>query len=170
MYHLQTVPVDSAKQLASLCAETFFQAYSDMHSTADIRAYCAEAYSVAAVEALLKNEDTAAVIAYSEAVPAGFYILRHCPCPIALSGPSAELKQIYVLARYFGGGLGKQLFDHAVQAAKQSGSQWLWLYVVDHNNRAQSFYKKLGFSCIGVGPVLAVGGDKLSSTVMCLEI
>ena len=74
------------------------------------------------------------------------------------------------MSNYYGTGLGLKLFNNATEKAKAKGSKWMWLCVSDKNYRAQSFYKKLGFSISGSGPTLEVGTDMLSSSILRLEL
>ena len=87
-----------------------------------------------------------------------------------LDGESSELKQIYILSGEYGTDLGKSLFENAIEVARSAGRKWLWLCVSDTNYRAWAFYKKLGFKSISPGPVLEVGTDQLSSTIMVYNL
>lgn len=111
--------------------------------------------------------------AYESSSPAGLHVISHDECPVKLGDPSTELKQIYVLSGYYGGGLGRTLFDSAGNHARNKQSKWLWLWlwlcVLDINFRAQAFYRKLGFSIIGQGSEPIVGNDALSSSIMVLD-
>ncbi|MBV1910459.1 MAG: GNAT family N-acetyltransferase [Kangiellaceae bacterium] len=167
---LERIDRQSANLLSELCIKTFKEAYKGVHSEEDIECYCSDNYLPSDVALLLDDETTEAVVALDQEIPAGFYLIKHMPCPVELAGPSTELKQIYVLSSHFGGGLGRQLFDSIVQSALEYGSTRLWLCVSDINYRAQAFYKKLGFSKVGIGPVLVVGKDKLPSSILALEI
>ena len=42
-------------------------------------------------------------------------------------------------------GLGKQLFEFALQEARDLGCDWAWLGVWERNFKAQIFYDKYGF-------------------------
>jgi ribosomal protein S18 acetylase RimI-like enzyme len=96
----------------------------------------------------------------------GYYIVRHRRCPVNLDGDASELKQLYVLSSEYGSGLGKALLAHALAVIRDAGRSWVWLCVADRNLRAQAFYRKHGFRPAGPGPVLAVGSDRLPSTIM----
>ena len=56
-----------------------------------------------------------------------------------------EIQRIYVKQGYQGLGLGKKLFDFAMERAYASGCDWAWLGVWEHNYKAQKFYAKYGF-------------------------
>jgi hypothetical protein len=82
------------------------------------------------------------------AAATGHTTVKNHPCPVALDGASAELKQLYVLPSEFG----------------------TWLAVADSNTRAQAFYRKHGFAPVGAGPTFEVGAESVSSTLMARRI
>ena len=170
MYAFRKVGVESVDTLVHLWVETFTQAYRNMHSPENIRAYCSKNYSKEEATVVLSCDQFNCIIAYSENVPVGYYILKHQQCPTQLDGSSSELKQIYILSSEYGAGLGRMLFEHAFDVVRQASYKWIWLCVSDSNYRALRFYKKLNFEPIAPGPILVVGTDRLSSTIMALCI
>ena len=50
-----------------------------------------------------------------------------------------------MLQTYQGFGLGKQLFEFALELAEKNGFSWAWLGVWEHNTKAQAFYNRYGF-------------------------
>jgi len=170
MFTLKTIGEESSELLSRLCKETFVQAYKDDHTADDLESYCNDNYSVGAIKGSLCLNNTSTVVAFQESEPAGFYVIKHHQCPVELSGECTELKQIYVLSNYFGGGLGSNLFSNLIEVARTNGSSWVWLCVSDINYRAQAFYNKLGFDEVGKGPTLVVGSDRLSSSIFALNI
>lgn len=170
MYTFKKVGVESVDTLISLWADTFIQAYQDLHSLENLRTYCAKNYSNDEAITVLSSDQYDCIIAYREATPVGYYMLNYQQCPTPLDEESAELKQIYILSSEYGQGLGSMLFQHAVDTAQKTGHTWIWLCVSNSNHRAQKFYKKLRFEPIGPGPILEVGTDQLSSTIMTLKL
>ena len=170
MYELRTVGTESAGSLVKLWTTTFEQAYRDVHTAGNIRAYCRDHYSLEAAMMVLSSEQFDCTIAYDKNVPVGYYLINYQPCPAPLAGTSCELKQIYILSSQYGSGLGRLLFEQALQLARQTRHQWLWLCVSNLNERAQRFYQKLNFAPIAPGPVLRVGSDQLPSTILAMSI
>jgi ribosomal protein S18 acetylase RimI-like enzyme len=161
---------DRAAQLADLQVRTFKQAYSEVHSREDIDAYCHAHYTSETAEAELSSEQTVCCVGLLDSAPVGYYMVNHHASPIDLGSKSSELKQIYVLSSAYGNGLGRALYDHALATIRSAGHLWVWLCVSDINYRAQSFYDRLGFAKVGVGPVLEVGKDKLKSSILAVEL
>jgi GNAT superfamily N-acetyltransferase len=167
---LRQTDVSVAPVLASLMAETFENAYQDVHSPENIRSYCEENYSVYAVEQMLRDAGVLCKLAYRDNEAVGFYLVKYHACPINLEGSSSELKLIYTLSSEYGSGVGRLLFEDCVQCIRANQASWIWLAVSKINYRAQSFYLKLGFEALGDGPSLTVGADHLTSTIMGLHI
>ncbi len=170
MMSLKSAGLESKDILIALWKESFIQAYTAEHSMDNIQKYCELNFTEENAKKVLNDGASKCIIATDGQEPSGFYVLQHHDCPIELDGPSSELKQIYILSDYYGKGLGKLLYEHAVQSTIKAGKSWLWLCVSDLNFRAQSFYKKLGFNAIGKGPELNVGSDVLNSSLMALRI
>jgi len=169
MLDISILAKEDAPLLSEIQSKTFKQAYSDVHSTADIDQYCASNFSIAKALALLDSGQhlCKSIARHGEVV--GFYTVNFQDSPVRLSGASAELKQIYVLANNYGLGIGKRLLDDVLMETKERRYQWLWLAVSDLNVRARSFYRKLGFEEVGTGPIFEVGNDRLSSSILARE-
>ena len=170
MIEIRPIGTEHAEQLANLQADTFRQAYSDIHSSEDIETYCLMHYATKIAEMDLSSEETACCIGLLDSRPSGYYMVKHRACPIALGAESSELKQIYVLGSAYGRGLGQALFDHAITTVRSFSSEWVWLCVSDINYRAQAFYRKLKFVKVGTGPTLEVGKDILLSSVLAKDL
>lgn len=167
---IERIGPNRALQLANLQALTFKEAYSEVHSPEDIETYCLTHYTSEIAKADLSSEQTVCCVGLLDSEPSGYYLVNHQTSPIDLGSESSELKQIYVLSSAYGDGLGRALYDHALEIIRSAGRYWVWLCVSDINYRAQAFYDKLGFENVGAGPVLEVGGDKLKSSVLALEL
>ena len=85
-------------------------------------------------------------------------------------GNSSELKQLYIRGSAYGSGVGPDLFDEACRIVRAAGRRWLWLAVSDKNFRAQAFYNRRKLQKLAPGPVFEVGSDRLTSTIMALDL
>lgn len=167
MTELRKVDVSFADQLVDLWVETFYQAYDDKHSPENLKTYTEREYTLAAAQKMLAAKDHECIVAFNDGEAVGFYVNKYHPCPIAENdGLSVELKQIYILSDQFGSGLGRKLLENTYETARAAGAKNMWLIVVDINQRARSFYLKQSFEEIGVGPVLKIGTDHITSKYM----
>ena len=167
---LRRVDPGYAGRLAGLWAETFRQAYGHMHSVENINAYCDRNFTVGAAEAALADSGVVCKVAFSGEIALGFYLVRNDECPLPLDGCSSELRQIYVLRSEYGSGIGELLFNDALQCLCGADREWIWLVVADLNRRARRFYLRRSFKPLGAGPVIELGSDRLSSTILYRRI
>ena len=58
------------------------------------------------------------------------------------SDPYDELTHLYLDPDVRGSGIGFALFEHAMQSARARGSQGLFLWVLEENERARRFYER----------------------------
>lgn len=82
------------------------------------------------------NEGWAAMDGETEA---GFYT-------ILVADKAASIEHLWVLPKYMGQGIGKQLFRHAVQTARERGCETLQL---DADPNAVGFYERMGMHKVG---------------------
>jgi GNAT superfamily N-acetyltransferase len=67
---------------------------------------------------------------------------------LCLSGNTAELEHFWVVPKFIGSGVGRGLFEHALEQARQNGAERL-LILSDPN--AAGFYRRMGAETIGEG-------------------
>ena len=63
--------------------------------------------------------------------------------------PAVQLSKLYVLPEAHGAGVSAALISAALQQASNLGGACVWLGVNQHNQRAQRFYAKHGFTVTG---------------------
>ena len=159
-----------ASELVELWLATFKEAYTGVHSPANIEAYCSKAFTLKNATAELSDEDAVCAVYFRDERPLGFCLVKHRAGPVALDGNSSELKQLYIRGSEYGSGVGPDLFDEACRIVRSAGRRWLWLAVSDKNCRAQAFYARRNVQKLVPGPVFEVGSDRLTSTIMALDL
>jgi putative acetyltransferase len=82
-------------------------------------------------------------LAFEDEEPAGCAALRK------IDGEVCELKRLYVLRRYRGRGIGRQLALQALNDAREIGYGSMRLDTLPSMGRAQELYRTLGFEPIG---------------------
>lgn len=80
---------------------------------------------------------------------AGFCKLGPASLPFEVSEPTAELKQLYVLAPWHGTGIAASLMNWALDTARTGGAAQMMLSVFIDNHRARRFYARYGFEQVG---------------------
>jgi GNAT superfamily N-acetyltransferase len=78
---------------------------------------------------------------------------------VSLADRSAEIEELHVRPRWIGQGLGRALFEHAAQAARERGAVVLrW----STDPYALGFYTRMGGRVIGTEPSGIAGDDPLT--------
>ena len=58
------------------------------------------------------------------------------------------LNKLYLASGATGQNYGKQIFEQILSLARQRGERFLWLEVLEGNDRARKFYENLGLNYI----------------------
>ncbi len=72
-----------------------------------------------------------------------------------------EIFSFYLLPEYFGAGYAYPLLQSVLQALTKAGYSNIYLWVLEDNMRARSFYEKNGFNSNGDTTTLNIGGKEL---------
>ena len=143
--------------------ETFAGDVDGQDIIAHVRAKCGEDYFRAALCAP-KGALWLAELAPG-AAPIGYAQITAPDLPVETEPTDLELKRIYLLPRFHGGGAGRELMDAALAFAREAGAPRLLIGVKADNNRALSFYRRVGFVDIGER-VFQVGANRYHDLVL----
>lgn len=166
-WHVRRATLEDADALALIGAATFLETFAGILDGDAIVAHCERAHSRAAYAAYLDAGAQAwlAEIDHGRA-PVGFALAFEPDLPGASAG-DWELKRIYALSRFHGGGLGAALLRAAVEAAAPHHRLLLGVYA--HNARAIAFYRKHGFHQIAERQ-FDVGGKFYDDIVLARDL
>ncbi|MFL6709340.1 MAG: GNAT family N-acetyltransferase [Massilia sp.] len=138
---------DDQDALALVGQSTFLETFAGILDGSAIVEHCRRAHCAAYYRDVLG--DPAAAIWMAESpdgkAPVGYAVLTRPDLPGADAGRDLELKRIYLLSRFHGGGAGKRLLQHAVAFATAAGAARLMLGVYAGNEAAIAFYLRQGF-------------------------
>ena len=154
-----TVPVTLRVAMAADAAllslvgqATFLESYAGTLGAADILAHCQRQHAPAVYEGWLADPRSRCWLAQAEhgGAPGGYLVLAPAAVPVPDPDPSdLEIKRVYLLHRFQGAGLGRQLVDAAAGHARLAGSRRLLLGVYSQNHAALAFYARTGFQRVG---------------------
>ena len=168
MTTLNGVSIDQAGLVASLFRESFVETFGHLYAAEDLAAFLAEK-TEAAFAREISDPSFAFVLASEGDDPIGFAKLGPPELPVETPPATIELRQIYVLERATGRGVGAQLMDWATQTAKVRQADHLQLSVYVDNHRARRFYARRGF--VEIGPYhFMVGNHADEDIVMRLAL
>ena len=130
--------VDAAA-LAAIGAKTFSDTFGHLYPPGDLRAFLAEAYGLERTHYDLADPAKASWVVEAEGRTVGYALAGPCTLPHAeVTARCGELKRIYLLTAWQGGGLGARLFAETM-AWLQSGrtTREIWIGVWSENHGAQ---------------------------------
>lgn len=139
-----------AARLALVAAATFLETFAEIIAGDDILAHCELRNSQQVYADALDDRDSALWLAETgRGAPVGFAMLTPPDLPVVTSSADVELKRIYLLSAYHGGGAGRALLNAASEEAIARGKSRLLLGVAEDNIKALGFYRAMGFEAIG---------------------
>ena len=144
MVTVRCATLADAAKLSLVGGASFLESFADDHPGDDLVNHVHDRHSAAAYQNWLS--DPAYVLWIVEealGAPIGYAMLGPGELPGAAKG-DFEIKRIYVLRRWHGGGFGKQLFDQCHKTAREQGGKRLLLAVYTKNQTAQNFYTRQG--------------------------
>jgi len=151
--HIQIVECsapDDADRLSQLGVETFVQAFGHLYSRKDLDAFLEAHHSPDAYTKILGDAALRTWCAETqEGVPVGYAIAGPCNLPAPdMPENAGELKRIYILQDYQGGGLGRRMLDTAFDWL-EGNFEHLYIGVYSENVGAQRLYASYGFEKVG---------------------
>lgn len=148
---IRTCNPNDARVLSLLGQATMLATYADTVPLEDILQHCDGQHSIATYEAWLGRADYQIWLAELDdtRAPVGYAVMGPVEVNLDLQEADIELRRIYVLQGFHGGGLGARLIDTVTASAKAAGHKRLLLSVYSRNDNAIGFYGRQGFTKAG---------------------
>jgi len=133
-------------KLQDICYETFNETFKDQNSPENMKAYLEMAFNLKQLEKELSNSSSQFFFVYCNNEAAGYLKVNINEAQSEKMGDeSLEIERIYIKSKFQKHGLGKYLFNKALEIAKELNKKKIWLGVWEKNENAIAFYKKMGF-------------------------
>lgn len=162
-------PAD-ADMLALVGRATFLQSYAHDLTGTDILLHSEHQHAPAIYTAWLEGPDSACCLVETPTgAPVGYAVLCPPDLPVPLHRDDLELKRIYVLHRFQGGGAGSALLRWAMDEARRRNAPRLLIGVYGQNHPAIAFYRHHGFEAIGTRQFL-VGTTLHDDLVLAISL
>ncbi len=150
-------PADAGR-LSLLGGATFLLAFAHDHPGDALVDHVAKEHSVERYSALLADPDCAIwLVETTLGAPIAYAVMTPPEVDCAHDASDLELKRIYVLDPWRGGGWGETLISAVQEEARHRGARRLLLCVYTSNLSAQRFYARQGFADTGYGQQFYVG-------------
>jgi ribosomal protein S18 acetylase RimI-like enzyme len=137
---------EDLKLLFNVCRQSYAENFAHHWNEGGLDWYLEKVYGVEGIKSDLVNSDINYFMAFFDNEPAGFMklhlnsdLLNHPP------GSGMEIEKIYFRPQFQGKGIGKKLMTVALEVGRKLRKEIIWLGVIDTNENAIEFYKKMGF-------------------------
>ncbi|WP_347219611.1 GNAT family N-acetyltransferase [Chryseobacterium sp.] len=151
MIQIRAAIPEDAQHIALLGRITFTETFSEyFRDQQDLFDYFERTFSVAKIRNSIQNPNNKFWMAFWNDLPIGYAKLKiNSPTEFIDSKAVSQLQKIYVLKEFLDKKAGKALMDELMASFENSDQQYIWLSVLNSNERALQFYEKNGFSKIG---------------------
>lgn len=137
---------EQLEQLQDISYETFDETFRHQNSPENMKAYLEKAFTLQQLEKEWVNDSSRFFFLYHDDELAGYLKVNVDEAQSEAMGEDAlEIERIYIRNKHQKRGLGKMLFNKAIEVALDLGKQKVWLGVWEKNENALAFYQKLGF-------------------------
>jgi ribosomal protein S18 acetylase RimI-like enzyme len=161
---------EDAELIARISQETFIHSFAAFNTPENMNKFMEGQFSRENLMAEVTAPGSTFLLAFTDAVIAGYVRLREAPNPPALGNKrTIEIARIYMAAHSIGKGVGSLLMQECIQIAKDSKIETIWLGVWEHNPRAIAFYERVGFEKFSEH-VFMLGDDPQTDWLMKKEL
>jgi ribosomal protein S18 acetylase RimI-like enzyme len=147
--------------LQEISKNTFEETFAAFNTKEDMTHYFEHNLSLDQLALELESPESSFYFIYVEEELSGYMKLN--------ISETFEIERIYILNKFQGIGAGKTFMNFALDHSKSLGFNSLWLGVWEHNTKAISFYKSLGFITYSEHDFL-LGSDHQRDILMRLEL
>ncbi|GIN56679.1 spermidine/spermine N(1)-acetyltransferase [Lederbergia ruris] len=148
--HLKKCRLKDLRKLQEISYETFNETFKHQNSPENMEAYLEKAFNLQQVEKELSNPSSHFFFIYVDNEIAGYLKVNTDDAQTEEMGDeSLEIERIYVKNNFQKHGLGKYLFNKAMDMAMEHNKKKIWLGVWEKNENVLAFYKKMGFVQLG---------------------
>ena len=163
---------DDAAALSLVGQATFLETYAHILPGPDIQFHCEHQHSRALYAGWLAKPQSyrfwGAWVA-GDGPMVGYAMLSPPDLPVPTGPDDLEIKRIYLLSRFQGGGVGWRLMNTALEGARCLGAPRVLLGVFGENASAIAFYARQGFTEAGVRK-FQVGANTYDDLVLAKDL
>lgn len=144
--NLKKCTLEDSHELQKIGYETFNETFKYQNSPENMEAYLEKAFNLEQVEKELSNTSSHFFFVYVNNEIAGYLKVNIDDAQSEEMGnESLEIERIYIRNNFQKHGLGKYLYNKAIDIAMEYKKKKVWLGVWEKNENALAFYKKMGF-------------------------
>ena len=167
---LTKVTLNDIDQLQKIGKQTFHETFSASNTEENMKKYLDEGFTTEKLTAELNHKNSEFYFAIHNNTVIGYLKLNFGLSQTELQDDKAlEIERIYVSKEFHGKKVGQLLYEKAIQTAKQTNANYVWLGVWEENQRAIHFYKKNGFVEFDKH-IFKLGDDEQTDIMMKLQL
>lgn len=167
---IKRVALHEIDQLQEIGRQTFAETFSADNREEDMKKYLDEGFSPEKLKAEVTDENSDFYFALLNHKVIGYLKVNFGASQTEMKDENAlEIERIYVLKEFHGKKVGQQLYEKAMEIAREKGVDYLWLGVWEKNPRAIRFYEKNGFVEFGKH-LFHLGNDEQTDILMKLPM
>lgn len=166
---IQKATEKNLKELQEIATQTFYETFAENNSEEDMKKYLKKNFCLSKLNEEMKKASEFYFAVIDTAV-VGYLKVNFRNSQTELKDKnSMEVERIYVLKKFQKNKIGQLLLNKAIEIAKKTKADFLWLGVWDANLNAINFYKKNGFREFDKH-IFVLGEDKQTDIMMKLNI
>ncbi|WP_277015344.1 GNAT family N-acetyltransferase [Flavobacterium lindanitolerans] len=167
---LKKVTLIDIDQLQKIGRQTFFETFAESNTEENMKEYLEKSFSTEKLNSELNNPNSEFYFSLEEDTVIGYLKINFGASQTELKDDKAlEIERIYVLKEFHGKKVGQLLYEKAIQIAKETKADYVWLGVWEENHRALAFYKKNGFVEFD-RHIFRLGNDEQTDIMMKLQL
>ena len=161
---------DDIEKIRKIGMETMYETFAKSNTDENTDIYLKESFNPEKISEELNNTESEFYLAVLNEQIIGYLKINFSQAQSDVKDKeSLEIERIYVRKEFQGKGIGKILFNKALEIAKKNKLKYIWLGVWENNFRAISFYKKNGFIEFDKH-IFRYGNDDQTDLLMKLEL
>ncbi len=165
-YRIRVATIEDAELVAGFAEAVFRETFVQYNAASDMDLYVENAFSVRREREILLDPAAHTILCFDGEELAGYLELWQSKPPLCIEPEGAlEIRRYYVGAPWQGRGAAPALLKALSAYALQCETKTLWLGVWEHNARAVSYYRKIGFRKVGTLAFM-LGSDQQTDDLM----
>jgi ribosomal protein S18 acetylase RimI-like enzyme len=151
--HIRKAQASDAADLVQLAEHTFVATYGPHCDPSMVHEHCQKNFGMSQQLVEIQNANGITLLQFVGDELIGFVQMKQVDVPQCVKEETEAkticLHRYYVKQNWHGKGVALILLEQAIEHAKASGAQAMWLGMWRHNQRAFAFYQKHGFNLVG---------------------
>lgn len=166
MIEIKKISLNDLVALQTLSIKTFTDTFAKDNTPEDLKDYLDQAYTEEKLTSELQNKQSEFYFIHSDDQLAGYLKINVNDAQTeTIEGDALEIERIYIDSDFKRLGLGKMLYNKAIERAKELNKTAIWLGVWERNFSAMKFYRKMGFTQVGAHSFF-MGEDEQTDLIM----